>query len=779
VRLTKPSSTGRVFSALPFISPWLVGFALLTVYPFLASLYWSFCRYDLLSDPQWVGGENYSRLAHELWQGGPFGLALWNTVYYVLVSVPLSIALGVGLAVMLSCKVRGVAVYRTLLFLPSVVPVVAAAILWMWILDPAHGILNHLLSDWLGLPPQAWFQSTSEAFWPPSWIGRDPIQIFGSKDGLVLMSLWGVGNFMIIYLAALGDIPTTLYEAARLDGAGPVRRFCHVTLPLLTPVIFFNLVLGTIQAAQAFTQVYLVSDGQGDPAGSTLLLSLYMFLAAFRDLDIGYASAMAWILFVLVLLVTLGLFRSASHWVHYQGVGRGGAAAIGLLISVLGCVPPQTETDRAEVVFWHFWGGRDRPVVQQIVDRFNASQQQYLVRPIAMPGNNLDLKFFLSVVGGDPPDLVNQDDPIVADWAHRGALLPLADLATPQELVELRGWLFPAAVRLASYRGHLYAMPNGLDIRALYYNKTLFEEYGLSPPKTLADLDEIAVAISPPQESKRLDRVGYLPDPRRLWAWGPVFGGKFANLTASHPQAAITADDPAILRALEWMAGYAERYGPGRVTAFRSGDQALTGALFPLLADRRYAVIMDGQWRVRDIFEARQLAASNGQPIDEYGVVPLPPPPGGCQQAGWVNGNFFVVPRGARNRAGAWEFMKFWSGFGGYEAEAARACAAGGWIPVSQSVVNQPLYQAYLKRTPLMATFVELAGSDNQLPTPALPVAPFFYREVVGAAQDVMYRGAEPESRLHQAADRVRKQLQRTMAATPVPSRSSPGPGSK
>ena len=766
-----------MFSALPFIGPWLIGFALLTVYPFLASLYWSFCRYDLLSDPQWVGGENYGRLAHDLWQGGPFGLALWNTAYYVLVSVPLSIALGVGLAVMLSCKVRGIAIYRTLLFLPSVVPVVAAAILWMWILDPAHGILNHLLSDWVGLPPQAWFQSTSEAFWPPSWIGSDPVQIFGSKDGLVLMSLWGVGNFMIIYLAALGDIPTTLYEAARLDGAGPLRRFFHVTLPLLTPVIFFNLVLGTIQATQAFTQVYLVSDGQGDPAGSTLLLSLFMFLAAFRDLDIGYASAMAWILFILVLLVTLGLFRSAHHWVHYQGVGRR-AAVIGLLVSVLGCAPPQTEDDRSEVIFWHFWGGRDRPVVQQIVDQFNASQPHYFVRPIAMPGNNLDLKFFLSVAGGDPPDLVNQDDPIVADWAHRGALLPLAELATPEELVELRSWLFPAALRLASYQGCLYAMPNGLDIRALYYNKTLLEEYGLSPPGTLADLDAIAVTIAPPQKSQRLDQVGYLPDPRRLWAWGPVFGGKFANLTASHPEATITADQPAILRALEWMASYRDHYGTGRVTAFRSGDQALTGTLFPLLANRRYAVIMDGQWRVRDIFEARQLAASNGQPMDEYGVVPLPPPPGGCHKAGWVNGNFFVVPRGAHNPDGAWEFMKFWSGFGGNEAAAARACAAGGWIPVSQSVVDQPLYQAYLKRMPLMDTFVELAGSDKQLPTPALPVAPFFYREVVGAAQDVMYRGAEPESRLHQAADRVRKQLQRTLGETPVSDGSSPGIGS-
>jgi multiple sugar transport system permease protein len=139
---------------------------------------------------------------------------------------------------------------------------------------------------------------------------------------LVLMSLWGVGNFMIIYLAALGDIPPQLYEAAELDGAGSLRRFWHITLPMLSPVIFFNLVMGLIHAVQAFTQVYIVSEGQGAPAGSTLMLSLYIFLSAFKYLEMGYASAIAWTLFVLVTLVTLALFRSSRHWVYYQGAGR-------------------------------------------------------------------------------------------------------------------------------------------------------------------------------------------------------------------------------------------------------------------------------------------------------------------------------------------------------------------------------------------------------------------------------------------------------------------------
>jgi multiple sugar transport system permease protein len=308
-----------LLTGLGFISPWLIGFLALTLYPFLATFYWSFCRYDLLAPPEPVGLVNYRRLADELIHGGRFGQAAWNTLYYAGLSVPLSIALGVALAVLLSAKVRGQAVYRTLIFLPSVVPVVASSILWIWVLDPQTGIVNRILSA-LGIPGPGWFKSTAEAAWLPAWFkGAGG---FGSKDALVLMSLWGVGNFMIIYLAAIGDIPRQLYEAAELDGAGPVRRFWHVTLPMLTPVIFFNLVIGLIHALQAFAQIYIVSEGQGAPRGSTLMLSLHLFLSAFKYLDMGYASAMAWALFLIVLVTTIALFRSSGRWVYYQGIGR-------------------------------------------------------------------------------------------------------------------------------------------------------------------------------------------------------------------------------------------------------------------------------------------------------------------------------------------------------------------------------------------------------------------------------------------------------------------------
>ncbi|MEM9187144.1 MAG: extracellular solute-binding protein [Planctomycetota bacterium] len=429
------------------------------------------------------------------------------------------------------------------------------------------------------------------------------------------------------------------------------------------------------------------------------------------------------------------------------------------------------------MLFWHFWGGRDRPVVEGVVQRFNDSQRRYRVRALAMPGNNLDLKFFLSVAGGDPPDLVNQDDPIIADWASRGALTPLDALAPAAEVDAVGQWLYPVARELASYDGRLYALPNGLDVRALYYNKTWLDELGIDPPRTLEELDALAEAVAPAGAST-LERVGFLPNPKRFWEWSIVFGGRFADQQAAAPAGLVTADCRENLAALRWMAAYSRRYGADRVASFRSGDQALTGSSFPLLAGRRYAAIMDGQWRVRDIAEARASARAAGKPFDEYGVVPLPPPVGGRRLAGRVKGNFFIVPRGARQAAGAWAFMKFWAGFGGRAdanaAEAARACAAGGWIPVSQFVTDRPEFQAFLSERPLFGDFVRLAASKNQRATPSLPVASFYDREMGAAAQDVMYRGADPLARLELAAERVRRRVRAATARRDEDVRTNP-----
>ena len=417
--------------------------------------------------------------------------------------------------------------------------------------------------------------------------------------------------------------------------------------------------------------------------------------------------------------------------------------------------------DRRQVVFWHFWGGADRQVVESVVDRFNASQDEHFVRAIAMPGNNLDMKLFMAVTGGDPPDVINQDDPIMADWAARGALLPLDEVAQVAEIEALQTWLVPAANRLGTYRGRMYALCNGLDIRALYYNKTVLDQYGLRPPKSIDELDEIAAATTLIQPDGRVQRFGYLPDARRLWAWGIVFGGDFYNDATGE----VTLASQPIVRALEWMVSYRDQYGAAEVAAFRQGDQSLPGKTFPLLAGR-YTMLMDGQWRVRDLLAAQAEQRRGGEPVTEYGVCPLPFPPAGRPRAGWVNGNFFLVPRGAKNREGAWEFMKFWSGFGGHESDAAETCVAGGWIPVSTAVANHPIFRDYLQREPLFATFVELAAEPNQVPTPIIPGAAYFQRAINDAAATAMYVEQAPDAErlLEQTALKIKAQLDRTAA---------------
>lgn len=281
------------------------------------------CHFDLINPPEFVGSENYRRILNEVGTDRGFGLALTNTVYYALLSVPLSVAVGVGLAALLSVKVRGQSVFRTLVFLPSIIPIVAASVLWLWLLDPESGFINYLLS-WGGMESQNWLNQSRSAVSTEGvavlthWFSGEPLKLMGSKDALVLMTIWGVGNFVVIYLAAIGDISDSLYEAAAIDGAGPIRRFWHITVPMLSPVIFFNLVMGLIRSVQTFASIYVLSEGTGEPGGSMKMISLQLFLSAFADLEMGYASAMAWVLFVLLLLATVVLFRTSRHWVHYR-----------------------------------------------------------------------------------------------------------------------------------------------------------------------------------------------------------------------------------------------------------------------------------------------------------------------------------------------------------------------------------------------------------------------------------------------------------------------------
>jgi multiple sugar transport system permease protein len=287
----------QLLAAGAFLSPWLIGFAVLTAGPIVASLLISFSRYDVLHEPEWVGLGNYERLVND----PLFWKSLLNTVY-MLMAVPLGIVIGLGIAMLLNADIRGMKVFRTLFYLPAVVPVVASSVLWLWVLAPTNGLINTTLRL-VGIEnTPLWLSS-------PSWL-------LGSKAAMILMMLWGAGSGMIIWLAGLKGIPRHLYEAAAIDGCGPVRRFFAVTLPMLTPYIFFNLVMGVIGVMQLFTQALVMT--QGGPADSTLFYALQLFNSGFRYFELGYASAMAWVLLVIVLTITLLQVYASRRWVTYD-----------------------------------------------------------------------------------------------------------------------------------------------------------------------------------------------------------------------------------------------------------------------------------------------------------------------------------------------------------------------------------------------------------------------------------------------------------------------------
>jgi multiple sugar transport system permease protein len=274
----------------------MVGFLLFTAGPMLTSAYLSLTTYDLQT-AHFVGAENYRRL---LTHDPLFWKALSNTVLYAVFAVPIGIAGSLGVAMLLNQRVKGQPIFRTLYYLPSLVPAVASALVWQWVFNSDNGILN-LGLGMLGIPPVQWLQD-------PRW----------TMPAFILMSLWGVGGArMIIFLAGLQGISESYYEAAMLDGAGPWSRFQKVTLPLLSPVMFFNLIIGVIGSFQTFTSAYVMTNG--GPNNASLFYALYLFRNAFEYFKLGKASAMAWILFVLLLGLTLIQFRASKRWVFYEG----------------------------------------------------------------------------------------------------------------------------------------------------------------------------------------------------------------------------------------------------------------------------------------------------------------------------------------------------------------------------------------------------------------------------------------------------------------------------
>lgn len=293
-----PRVVRNTIHGLLFISPWLFGLCVFTLYPILASFYYSFTQYDIVSTPQFIGVANYQTL---LTSDPLFYKAVTNTLFYAVIAIPLNLVVAISVALLLNAQVRGLAFFRTMFFLPSIVPDIASAMLWSWILNPQFGLANALLKA-LHLPTLGWLTD-------PTW----------SKPSLIMIGLWGFGGSMVIFLAALQDVPQHLYESAEIDGANSWQKTWNVTLPMLTPTIFFNLVLGVIGACQYFTTAFVLSGGTGGPASSTFMYSMMLYRNAFAYFKMGYASAMAWLLFAFVLALTLLLFKTSGRWVYYEG----------------------------------------------------------------------------------------------------------------------------------------------------------------------------------------------------------------------------------------------------------------------------------------------------------------------------------------------------------------------------------------------------------------------------------------------------------------------------
>jgi multiple sugar transport system permease protein len=290
----------RYLVVAAFMSPWAVGFFAFYLYPMLASLYFSFTQYDLVTQPKWTGLGNYRYM---LTNDPSFWLAMKNTLWIVAISTPIQVAFAMATAMVLTRVKRGGTIFRTLFFAPTMVPAVAATLGFLFLLNPS-GPLNRMLG-FIHLPQPLWFQD-------PSY----------SKPGLVVLAMWGIGNTMIIFLAALLDVPRTLYEAAEAEGANSWQLFRYVTLPLISPVIFFSLVIGVIYGFQYFTEAYVAAGGSsslGDPQGSLLFYGIWLYEQGFSYFHMGYASALAWVLFLIIMIWTLILIRSSRRWVHYGG----------------------------------------------------------------------------------------------------------------------------------------------------------------------------------------------------------------------------------------------------------------------------------------------------------------------------------------------------------------------------------------------------------------------------------------------------------------------------
>jgi len=394
-----------------------------------------------------------------------------------------------------------------------------------------------------------------------------------------------------------------------------------------------------------------------------------------------------------------------------------------------------------------------------LVDGANAWQRvRYVTLPMLTP-----VIFFNLVMGmigafqyftpayvmtqGGPPDCMAQWESVIPAWAERGALTPLDTLMPPDEWHALRDRLYTAVRDIGMYKGHFYGLSTGMNIWAVYYRPDHFREAGLDPdkfPKTLEDLDAAADKLFQYDSAGRITRIGF--SPRWLVQYVAVFGGSLYDPATDR----LTFTNPKNVEALEWITGRADKYGFERILQFESGLSTTMQASWPFISGA-FSMVLDGQWRVE------QLAKF--APELEYRVAPIPPPKGGKPLACWSNGNFMIIPSGARHKEGAWAFMRFWSGVDNPE-RAAEFYTWGGWLPITPEVAAAPVYQAYCNKYPQFRTFLEVMASPNVQVTPPVPVQAYMMNRVGWAEDAALRKHLSPREALEQAARETEKEIE-------------------
>lgn len=405
---------------------------------------------------------------------------------------------------------------------------------------------------------------------------------------------------------------------------------------------------------------------------------------------------------------------------------------------------------RVDVVFWHMWTGEWEEVVNRIVQRFNERQSRIRVRPLVVTGD-ANTKLLLATAGGAPPDMMAQWNQVIPAWASKDALLPMDSLMPPEEFRGMDRWLYPAAREIGTYEGHFYGLCVSMNTRALLLNARMLREAGLDPdrpPRSIDELDAYAAKLFKGGGRGKLERAGFVP--AGLPHWAVVFGAEFYDPARRR----ITANDPRMVRALEWMTSYSKQYDVNKLVSFKAGLTQEIGGTYPFIA-QKYAMLADGQWRVEDM---RKFA-----PQMEYRVAPLPYPHDGRPNACHVNGNFLIIPRGARHPREAMEFAKFWAGWKN-EATAAEIATWGGWIPPSPAITQQPAYQTYLEQNPHFRPFLQIAASPNVRVTPVIPVQAFYWDRLTAAEDAALRMQQTPQQALDQVTYEVQRELDKALA---------------